>query len=131
MRRKVNIVLYSKEMNGVSENLQKTMETLVPKTWIEPYHTVEGLSERLSQPTHNALIAVVLPKNREDLRDVASMQHLLYDVRSIVILPDKDEETMALGHGLRPRFVSYRDGDFKDVAAVLSKMVAYHKAVNK
>jgi hypothetical protein len=44
-------------------------------------------------------------------------------MKTIVILPDSNPDTVAKGHILRPRFLSYCDGDFQDVAAVLSRMI--------
>jgi hypothetical protein len=43
-------------------------------------------------------------------------------MRIILVLPDRDDETVAMGHRLRPRMVSYNDGDYLDVAAVLIRM---------
>ena len=34
-----------------------------------------------------------------------------------------DDETLAKGHALGPRFLSYRDEDFSDVAGVVSRMI--------
>jgi hypothetical protein len=61
--------------------------------------------------------------NREDLENIVAIQNLLFDSRIVLILPDREEDTMALGYILRPRFVSYRDSSFKDVGAVLNKMI--------
>jgi len=44
-------------------------------------------------------------------------------MRIILILPDEDNETITMGHTLFPRFSTYADSDFKDVAAVLKKMI--------
>jgi len=35
--------------------------------------------------------------------------------------PDQEENTIAKGHSLRPRFVTYADSDFPDVVAALGK----------
>ncbi len=52
-----------------------------------------------------------------------SMKDLIGDIRIILILPDTEGDTISLGHKLYPRFASYADGNFKDVAAVLEKML--------
>ena len=57
------------------------------------------------------------------------IRDLLADIPVILILPDRKKETIHLGHKLCPRFLSYTDSNFSDVALVLSKMMrnAYAK----
>ncbi|NVM57217.1 MAG: hypothetical protein HWN51_03755 [Desulfobacterales bacterium] len=69
-------------------------------------------------------IAVLLAASREELSDILSIRDLLTDIRVILVLPDRDDDTIAKGHTLRPRFFTYADSDFVEIAAVLSKMLA-------
>jgi hypothetical protein len=62
-------------------------------------------------------------RSKGDLLDILTLQHLLRDVRIILILPDDDDDTLAKGHALRPRFLSYREEGFADIADVLSRMI--------
>ncbi len=98
------------------------IEDVVPNENAEIYDTIDTLGQRLSRPSYNIAIAVLLISGREELRDVLSIRHLFDNIRIILILPDRKNETIVLGHKLRPRFLSYTDSDFKDVAAVLKKM---------
>jgi hypothetical protein len=43
-------------------------------------------------------------------------------MKVILVLPDRDGETVAIGRRLRPQMVGYNDGDYLDVAAVLTRM---------
>jgi hypothetical protein len=43
-----------------------------------------------------------------------------------VIAPDHEAETTAVAHQLRPRYLTYLNGDFGDLAAVLDKMLTDH-----
>jgi hypothetical protein len=45
------------------------------------------------------------------------------DVQIILVIPDRRPETLSLGHLLRPRYLSYEDGNFDDLASVLEKML--------
>jgi len=84
--------------------------------------SIESLSHWLRQPADDLPIAAVLLAARsEDLSDLLSIRDLLRDVRIILILPDREANTIAQGHTLRPRFLSYTDSDFTDVLAVLGK----------
>ena len=123
MRLLSDIIIYSKAKNGLGASLQGAVEKVLPKARVETFHTVYRLSERLHRPALNSPIVVLLAMNREDLENIVAIQDLLLDSRVVLILPDKEDDTLALGHVLRPRFVSYQDSSFKDVGAVLNKMI--------
>ncbi len=123
MRQFSNIIVYSKAMNGIGSKLQEVVANVLPGSYVDTYQTISSLSERLHRPALNFPIVILLAMNREDLENIVAIQNLLYDSRIVLILPDREEDTMALGHTLRPRFVSYRDSSFKDVGAVLNKMI--------
>jgi hypothetical protein len=123
MKPSSNIIVYSKATNGIGARLQEAVETILPRANVEFFHSIYRLSERLHRPALSFPIIVLLAMNREDLENIIAIQDLLFDSRIVLILPDKEDDTLALGHSLRPRFVSYRDSSFKDVGAVLGKMV--------
>ncbi len=117
----MNVLVYSTGKQG--ERLQRLIRDLVPKERLEIYDTFEGFSERLHRPMDEIPVAVILAASEEDLLTILSISHLLYDVRFILILPDREDITVAIGHSLRPRFMSYADSDFREVTAVLGKMI--------
>jgi hypothetical protein len=119
----MRLLFYAPVKEGPGERLQKVIEEFVPKNKVnvEVYRNIENLSRRLRQPANDLPIAVLLAARREDLTDILSVRHLLCDVRIILILPDREENTISQGHILRPRFMSYTDSDFADVFAVLGK----------
>ncbi len=120
-RRIMNVLLYSTGEAG--ERLQEMVQNLVPQDKLEIYKTFEGFSERLRKPMDDIPVAVILAASEDDLLTILSISHLLYDVRFILILPDRDDPTVAIGHSLRPRFLGYKDSDFREVTAVLGKMI--------
>jgi hypothetical protein len=64
-----------------------------------------------------------LAANKEDLLYLVANKELIWNLRVILILPDREEDTVTKGHLLRPRFLTYADGNFLDVATVLGKML--------
>jgi hypothetical protein len=105
------------------EQLLQEIGKLIPHNEVEVYRDLQSLSKRLRQRAHDFFIAVLHAAKREDLSDILSIRDLLRDIRIILVLPDRDEETLAQGHILRPRFVSYADSDLADVRAVLDRML--------
>ncbi len=120
----MRLLLYSPVKEGIGKQLRRMIEKLVSKNNVETYQSVESLSLRLRQPANNGPIAaVLLAAKRGDLTELLSIRDLLRDIRIILVLPDRDEDTIAKGHTLRPRFVSYSDSNFTDVCSVLGKMI--------
>jgi hypothetical protein len=52
-----------------------------------------------------------------DIRD------LFIGMPIIIALPDREQKTIHLGHKFYPRFLSYMDSNFEDIALVLNKML--------
>ncbi len=120
-RRTMTVLLYSTGEAG--ERLQTVIRDLVPEEKLEVYTSLENFSDRLRKPMDDIPIAVILAASDNDLLTILSISHLLYDVRFILVLPDREDPTVAIGHSLRPRFLSYTDSDFREVTAVLGKMI--------
>jgi hypothetical protein len=119
----MNVLFYGNPDNGVTKKILKAMNEVVLKKHIENYHTLKSFSIRLRQFSKEPTIAVLYATNRRELSKILAIQNLLFDIHIILILPDNTDETVSIGHKLHPRFLSYVDSDFKDVTAVLKKMI--------
>ena len=107
------------------------IENVVPNENTEIYSTIDTLGKRLRRPSYNIAIAVLLISSREELRSVLSIRHLFDNIKIVLILPDRKNETIVIGHKLRPRFLSYTDNDFIDVAVVLENMLKILNPLSK
>ncbi len=121
----MNLILYANNNTGSGKQLQAVIEAIVCKNSIEIYRNVEGLSKRLYRRRYDVDVAVLLAASHKELQELLAIKELLHDIRIILLLPDNENETIAKGHKLYPRFLSYSDGNFDDVAAILSKMIQY------
>ena len=119
----MKILLYSKLKHGAGKLLENVVETVVPKERMEIHRTVDSLSRRLRQPANDLNIAILLTATGEDLLSILSIIDLLEDLRIILVLPDRDSDTISKGHRLRPRFLTYADSDLAEVGAVLERML--------
>lgn len=118
----MNVLFYSSADDEIGRHLQKIIGEIVPEDAIEIYRTIHHLTGRLHRPRYNLNLAIVMAASREELSEIVCLSDLLWDMRIILILPDDQRDTISKGHLLRPRFLSYADSDFSDVAAVLTKM---------
>jgi len=121
---KLSVLFYSASNRGAGERLNTVVKAFVHKEEIEDFRTMHKFSQRLREPKHDLDIAIVVADSKEELEKLVAISDLLSDIRVILVLPDKAEKTIGKGHALRPRFLSYVDSNFLDVAAVLSKMLA-------
>ena len=119
----VNVAIYFNENNRDGDRLEGILQELVPSEEIRAYRSVEDLSRSLRQPGHTFDIVVLVPATGPELLNLLRIRHLLTDLRIVLILPDRLGDTIARGHTLYPRYISYAHGEFSDVAAVLDKML--------
>jgi len=118
----MKLFLYTTASQGVAEQVRTVLQSSVPEGGIEVYRTINDLSRRLRLPKDDATIVVLLLASREDVLDLLAIRHLFRNVRIILVVPDLEDETIALAHRLRPRYLSYIDGNFMGLSTVVNKM---------
>jgi hypothetical protein len=65
---------------------------------------------------------ILLVGRREDILELISVRHLFRDVPVVLIVPDTDDQTIALAHRLRPRYLTYIDANFVGLYPVLERL---------
>jgi len=117
------IVLFIPSRNDAEKRLMAALERTVPRGSLKIYRNPDSLRRRLLPGRSNGLTLVILAATKQDLLAVVPLREMLLGFRVIMVLPDSDDLTLAMGWGMWPRFVSYADGNFEDVAGVLNKIV--------
>jgi len=112
-------VLYFKTLPPETiSKIDELITSRVPEESLEIYSDLESFKKRLNQPTDNVSV-LLLAADKDVLKKLLAHQSQLHKLRLVVILPDKDKETVALGSKLQPRFLSYTFGNFSVVETVL------------
>jgi hypothetical protein len=117
------VVLLIPTRSVAERRLMRAVEKLVSGVNLKVCRDADGLRRRLLPGRHSPLAVVILAVTKQDLLSIMPLRDLLLGFRVVVILPDSDDVTVAMGWGVWPRFVSYADGDLRDVAGVLDKIV--------
>jgi len=117
------IIFFIPTRNNAEKRLMGAVERLVPTLRMKICRNSYSLRRRLLPGGNSPLAVVILAATKQDLLSVMPLRELLLSFRIIMVLPDSDDVTLAMGWGMWPRFVSYADGDFRDVAGVLDKIV--------
>ncbi len=118
----MGVLFYGADENGIRIKLYQQLARVVGPGAIEAFLDLDSFSRRLCFFPSCMSIVVLLAATREDLVALQSIKHLLEDTRILLVLPDADAQTVRMAHELTPRFLTYRDGDFSDLSAVLRKM---------
>jgi hypothetical protein len=121
----MGLLVYIPRKDEQGQQLQRMVGSLFWQDSIEIFYEFKYFDFRLRNLTGNEDIALLYASTAEDLDDLVANRNLFQNLRLVLILPDSDEGTVAKGHLLRPRFMSYQDDGFADLSAVLQKM---HKA---
>ena len=118
----MKLLFYYSQESVQTKSLEDLIQSFVPEDALEVYTTLESVTERLREPTDNITTAVFVATSMAELKGFHKLRNYFFDLRHIIILPEKDEKMIASAHKLRPRFLSYFEHDFNVVAAVLKKM---------
>ena len=118
----MNVLIYGKLTEPTKERLKNLIQEKTPWGSIEDYPTIESLSRRLREPRENRGVAILFAADRDGMQELLSIRPLLHDTPIILILPDRESETISMAHQLRPRFLSDIHGNWAAVVEVLKKM---------
>ncbi len=123
----MKLLLYVSESNKTGQHIRTIIQSHVPKRSTEIHRTVASISKRLKMRVGDVSVVILHTATKEEFCDVLSLGSLLESLRIILILPDRERETIAQGLKLRPRFISFTDTDYSDVSAVLGKMLMVYR----
>jgi len=127
----MDLLFYANDTEDIGKPLWNLYLDLDGNHKGEFYLTIDDLAGRLRRPKGDHSIAVLLAAGRKDLEELLAIQDLLDRTRIILILPDRNKDTINKGHTLFPRFLTYVDGNFDWVTAVLEKMLANNNGENR
>lgn len=108
--------------NKAKKLLLRVLDVIVPQDKITLIENIKELESQLRRQLYDDLMVMLLPADENELSRIIELKELFGDMPIILILPNREKETTALGYKLRPRFITYADSNFLDVATVLMKM---------
>lgn len=85
--------------------------------------TVQDFVEKLSKPLDKEIFAVFMAQEEDDLVDLYVMREGLIGIPLILVLPDHERLTMAMGYGLPPTFTYFMGDDLAKVGDALRELL--------
>lgn len=119
----MQILLFARD--GIGDHIRDAVVRTVPET--EVFNAMGSLVSRIMNPSVEPVVAVLIAGSRNEFAEIQLMKWLLHDICTVLILPDRDMETVAEGYNLHPRFMGCLDDDADEIAAMLNKMLTREK----
>jgi hypothetical protein len=121
-------IFYEKKSGIIAGQIIGLLKASAIENKTELFHTIRTLSKRLTRPIDGLAIMVLIAGDRKDLLNILAIQKLFGVIKIIIILPDREDESVKMGFKLQPRFLTYVNGDLSEVHAVLRKMLELSEA---
>ena len=119
----LTIILCTGADRDQSMRLEASVKAASQQAKLEICKNIEVLLKYLRHPNLRNSIVILMVENKMMLERIHKIGKWFYGCKLILILPDSDNQTIAMGHSLGPRYLSYMGGDFSDVAQVLKRML--------
>lgn len=119
----MKVIFFLPESTSALERFQGLVELVNSQTEAVVTRTIGDLTHNLRQPKHHLAFAVLITNNQEELLNVINLSGLLQDVRIIIVLPDRDTDTIRMGHKLHPRFLTDIEDKSNTLELVINKML--------
>ena len=122
----MQLMIYVSPFSLMGRQMKKNIESMPVNAQRTYCASLSSLETYLRKPKGISPIGILAPSNDGELAALIGMRHLLRDMLLILILPKCSPDGIPQSHihMLRPRYISYADGDLSDVTAVLNKMNA-------
>lgn len=119
----MKVIFFLPESTSALERFQGLVELVNSQAEAIVTRTIDDLTHNLRQPKHDLAFVVLITSNQEDLLNVINLSGLLQDVRIIIVLPDRDTDTIRMGHKLYPRFLTDIEDKSNTLELVINKML--------
>jgi hypothetical protein len=119
----MELIYYCTELNDFNTRLLDQVRALVAGDRLLVCRNFGELQASLLKPEYDLFVGILVVSSRRDLLDLLSIGDFLRSIRLILILHDREQETISKSHDLKPRFLTWPDWNSREVIAVLRKML--------
>jgi len=119
----MQILLFARD--GVGDQIRDAVTRAFPATGV--INTIGNLVSRLKNPFLKPVAVVLIAGSSREFFDIQKMKWLLLDICIILILPDRNKETVTAGYVLQPRYMGCLDDDADNITTVLYKILVHER----
>ncbi len=118
----MEIIIYTQKENPQRDNLIKRISQVLNLTYVMAFD-FENLFLFVKSKLSDQVIIVFLISTVNELDFLISNRKHLFNSRYILILSSEEESMVSKALSLYPRHLAHTANGFKDVAAILDKMI--------
>jgi hypothetical protein len=118
----MNLFFYLPGSRGKGEDVLGAVAPFACGGSLEVFPDLRSFAARMRRPKDSLSVALIWNPTKEDLRAIGSMRDLLTGVRTLLILPDQETETIALAHKIFPTYITYVDEGASKIVSVLERL---------
>ncbi len=120
----MKLAIYSKERKSVAEKLGVGPGADDFGSIARFFSSPETLASRLMRLDYANAIVVLVARNKKELSRLRLAVPPTRFSKIVLILPDREPDTIKTGYRFEPRFLSFIDSDFGKIKAVLRQMIS-------
>ncbi len=121
----MKVYLYSGQHEAGSKFRLLVLKQLGPDC-LKSFANISEMLSSLALSLKSKDIVILFVETLRELEELLLVQETFDDVRLILILPQRDQLTVAKGHRLRPRYLTFIDSNMSGVYGVVEKMLMMH-----
>ncbi len=120
--RAMEIFLYTRKNTEIGARLTRSIRAFGSLDSLIECWNFTDLLDCLNDPAPLPETVVFQAETEEELQALHRYRFRLEQVFFVLVLPSAEEQIIAKGHTLRPRFIAYQDSNFCEVCAVLQQL---------
>jgi hypothetical protein len=118
----LSIIFYLPRPAEKGQDLLKALVPFVMEGRLEVLSSLEAFAARLHKPKDSSSVMIIWDPTSDELRQIGDMRDLLTGVRTLLVLPDQETETVFLAHKIMPSYISYTDLGVSGIVSVLGRI---------
>jgi hypothetical protein len=118
----MDVLLYADDLLTYGKYLREKIEAIAGIGHLAVCPEMFRLKDCLLSSGNRIKIGILCVRDEHELDRLVSMQSLFDHLFVILVLPYSDDNVIAKGHMLKPRFLAYAGAEFDDVVAVVNHL---------
>ena len=103
--------------------LLQAIDACLAQLDLETVAEIETLNRRLRRFQMADGWMILVAGSSAELDCLTAMGDLIHPLKIILVLPDQRRATVAAGHSLYPRFISFLNSDFEEIGSVMGRVI--------
>lgn len=123
----MNLLFYLPRPTGRRNEILGALAPFVSDGRLEVFPDLKSFASRLRRPKDPLSVSLIWNPTMADLREIAGMRDLLAGIRTLLVLPDQEKETIALAHMIHPSYITYAEEGLPEIVCVLGRLAEFYE----